>query len=248
MIVMKIRNGLILTSIIVITACGGGGGSNPALPTTTAPPPPEPVMIDFEVRVSNLTAGQPLSPIALIAHEDGYSLFELGTPASTALELLSEAGDNSDIIAEADADNTVSTTLSAGGPLPPGATEVMVLSVAEDDLDGLRLSLVSMMVNTNDAITAAKNVDFSSLAEGERMALYTYSYDAGTEANSEAAGSIPGPADGGEGFNAARDDISDEVRGHPGVVTADDGLSTSVLTQVNRWDNPLTAVTITRMP
>lgn len=42
-------------------------------------------------------------------------------------------------------------------------------------------------------------------------------------------------ADGGEGFNAARSDINDIVRGDGGVVTADDGLSSSVLNQSHRF-------------
>ena len=72
-------------------------------------------------------------------------------------------------------------------------------------------------------------------------------HHSGTEANTESAGTMPGPADNGEGFNSARDDLADEVRMHSGVVTSDDGLSGSVLTQEHRWDNPTVRVVITRV-
>ena len=103
-----------------------------------------------------------------------------------------------------------------------------------------------MLVNTNDAITAAKNVSLNGMEVGESLSFTTLSYDTGTEANSEAAGTIPGPADGGEGFNAMRDDIADRITLHRGVITADDGMMQSVLGQNHRWDNPVLRVTITR--
>lgn len=61
-----------------------------------------------------------------------------------------------------------------------------------------------------------------------------------------AAGTIPGPADGGAGFTGDRDDLAHQATAHPGLATADDGLSTSVLNQSHRWDNPVARVTITR--
>lgn len=79
---------------------------------------------------------------------------------------------------------------------------------------------------------------------------YTYylnAYDRGTEANSEQAGSIPGPADtNGEGFNAARE-TDDYIRIHPVVVTQDDRLSTSVLTESHRWLGPVAKILIEKM-
>ena len=85
----------------------------------------------------------------------------------------------------------------------------------------------------------------SSLAVNESLSRTSFSYDAGTEANSEAAGTIPGPADSGEGFNEMRDDIN-RVAMHPGVVTQDDGLASSVLTSQYKFDNPVAQIVITR--
>jgi len=101
-------------------------------------------------------------------------------------------------------------------------------------------------VNTNDAFTALNNLGAANMAVGESRTATTISYDSGTEANTEAAGTIPGPADGGEGFNAVRDDIANEVRMHSGVLSADDGLNSSRLSEIHRWDNPVARITVTR--
>jgi hypothetical protein len=206
----------------------------------------DPVMLEYEISVLNLTGGQPLSPITIVIHDDMYGIFSIGESASAGLELLAEGGDNADLLSEAGANAGVAGTGSGGGALPPGATEIITVSVDEAAAARTHLSLVSMLVNTNDALTASLDVDIMGLAVADSITMDTLSYDAGTEANTELTGTIPGPADGGEGFNAARDDIADEVRGHGGVVTADDGHMDSVLSQAHRWDNPVARVIITR--
>ena len=232
----------------LLAGCGGSS-SNSVVPPAPQPPaggtPPETQL--YSVSVVNLTAGQPFSPIAVIAHDSGYSAFEVGESVSEGLEILAEGGDNSTFLADAEADLAVITTVSAAGPLPPGATEMMMIEVPDALVDTATISAVTMLVNTNDAITAARGINISTLEVGDQVQLTTIGYDAGTEANSELAGTIPGPADGGEGFNSARDDLDDFVRGHPGVVSQDDGLAVSVLTEAHRWDNPIARVTISRL-
>lgn len=200
----------------------------------------------FEVKVTNLTAGQPLSPTALVVHTSGYHVFSVGSVASEALEKLAEGGDNSDLITAADADSHVLSTTSAAGALAPGGSETFTLMVEGEMVSGALLSTVSMLVNTNDAITALNGVMLENLGAGESISFNTLSYDTGTEANTETAATIPGPAGGGEGFNATRDDLSDRVSMHSGVVSADDGLTGSALSEMHRWDNPVTQITITR--
>ena len=50
---------------------------------------------------------------------------------------------------------------------------------------------------------------------------------------------------GVEGFNATRDD-SDIVTLHAGIISKDDGLTTSALSAFEKWSNPAVAVKITR--
>lgn len=233
----------------LLAGCGGGGGSlpNPPQPQPSVGSTPPPEVRTFEISVVNLTAAQPFSPIGLVVHDSGYSAFEIGEGASEGLEVLAEGGDNAMFLADADADPAVISTLSAGGPLPPGGTELMMLELEENIAGAALVSAVTMLVNTNDAITAVRGIDIGSLEIGEQIRLTTIGYDSGTEANSELAGTIPGPADGGEGFNAQRDDLDDLVRGHAGIVSRDDGLDASVLSELHRWDNPIARVTISRL-
>src|SRR5680860_1111904 len=69
----------------------------------------------YQITVTNLTAGQPLSPAAVVIHDTNWQAFTLGEPASVALETLAEAGDNSDFVAAADSDSNVLTAVSGQG-------------------------------------------------------------------------------------------------------------------------------------
>ncbi|AZZ99123.1 spondin domain-containing protein [Pseudoalteromonas sp. R3] len=202
------------------------------------PADPTPTTVELTITATNLTYAQPLSPIAVALHQEGQ-FWQVGEPASNALEVLAEGGDNSDLLAL----GVVQSKASATAPLPPG--QKAQLTLTHDSLDGQKLSLISMMVNTNDGFTGLNALDVSAMTVGQTMTFTTHAYDAGTEANTEAQGTIPGPADGGAGFSADREALN-KVAMHPGVVGMDDGLTTSVLTSSHKFDNPLMTVTITR--
>ena len=208
----------------------------------------------FEITVRNLTAGQPFSPPIAIMHGAQWQAFETGTAASVPLEKLSEAGDSSDLATAVGSEPNAYGHTSGTGVLAPGGdhngTQKLEIQVHTDRVAGLRVSVLTMLVNTNDAIAAVNGGDISDLAVGESRTWMANTYDTGTEANTETAATIPGPAStvqNKEGFNAARDDIRDEVHLHAGVVTSDDGLSTSALKYLHRWDNPAMQVIVKRM-
>ncbi len=195
----------------------------------------------YQITLVNATANQPLAPTAIILHDDSYYGWQIGSPASAGLENLAESGNPADFIAEADA---LDSTTSAGIIPPGGSGSVSVSAVWREDLS---LTIASMPVNTNDAFTGTTGWNIAQLAPGESTRALLPIYDAGTEANTESIDSVPGPAAGGEGFNAARDDVADYVVRHSGVVTADDGLSTSALDESHRFDQGALHVTVTRM-
>ena len=203
----------------------------------------------FQVTITNLTAGQPLSPAAVVIHTTGWQAFTLGESASVGLETLAEAGDNSDFIVAADTDSNVLAAVSGQGAIVPGATAQVTATAAADSQSGLLLTWASMPVNTNDAFAIVNAIDISGLAVGQSETHLAISYDAGTEANTESADTVPGPAASGlaEGFNADRDDVRNAVYVHPGVVTQDDGLNASTLGGNQRWDNPIARVQIERV-
>lgn len=229
------------SAALFAAACDSNGNNN-----NPPPPPPPPVMVSFDVTVSNLTNAQPLSPIAVIAHQAAYSVFTVGSPATVGLETLAEGGDNTALIAEATAGAGIGDTASGAAPIGPAGSETVSVTFEEGVLVSMRLSVSTMLVNTNDAITGVNAVPLAGMAVGDSITLPAIAYDAGTEANTEAAAHIPGPAGGGEGFNPARDDRADRVSMHSGVVGQDDGFATSDLNGQHRFDNPVAQVRIER--
>lgn len=226
----------VTTCLLLLSACGSD--NNTVVGPTTPPPAPTPAEYSYAVTVTNLTYAQPLSPLAVVLHNDN-KMWVTGEAASAALEKLAESGDNSDFIA----DSNALASNSGEGVVMPGLTDTIVVNTT--DRNATFLTAATMLVNTNDAFAGLTSVDISSMAIDDVKSWSLNVYDSGTEANSEAIGTIPGPADGGTGFDEARDDV-DFVAYHSGVVSQDDGLSSSVLTQAHRFDNPAIKLTITR--
>jgi len=217
---------LAISASLVLIGCGGDGEKvNNILPA------------EYEVSVSNLTNFQPISPVGVTFHSQGQHFFLLGQSASLELEKMAEGGDNSGLLIQG------RTSASTQGVVLPGSSETVNI---KKEFGIFELSVFGMLVNTNDAFTGLDSVSIEGMQVGDVKTMRTHAYDAGTEANSEAVGTIPGPADGGEGFNATRDDVN-LVRMHSGVVTNDDGLATSVLTHEAKFDNPVMQVIIKRV-
>ena len=235
---MRLSKILIPAICLVLVACGDDDDDNMAVVPPVITPPPV-VEYEFMVTTVNLTHAQPMSPIGSALHTSG-NFWQIGEAASDALENLAESGDNSGLLGL----DLVNISSSSEGVLKPGQS--VDLALTTESLDEQKLSIISMMVNTNDGFTGLNALDVSSMAVGDSQHYTTYAYDAGTEANTEAAGTIPGPADGGEGFNSEREEMN-KVAMHPGVVGQDDGLMMSVLTSQHKFDNPLLAVTVTRV-
>lgn len=241
-------NGKLLAATAVlfaVAACDSSNNNNNAPPPPMQPPP---ATATFEVTVTNLTNAQPLSPVAVIAHGSGYQVFEVGSPATVGLEELAEGGSPAALIAEADADTgNVAATASGAGPIGPGGSETISIEVLEITLPTLLISTSTMLVNTNDAITMLNGTSVSDMVPGDVFTQRTIAYDAGTEADTEEARHIPGPAGGGEGFNPARDDEADRVSMHGGVVGSDDGFASSDLNNQHKFDNAVAMVRIERI-
>ena len=202
-----------------------------------------------------------MSPAAIILHEPGYYAFQDGVSASVGIEELAEGGSPDLLLDEAyDSIYYLDSVSTSGATGPKLISETSTLVVPESSIDNLRLSFASMLVNTNDAFTALNAIDVSDMTVGQSTTFSAPSWDSGTEANLETAATMPGPAavaagGGGEaaGFDATRDDLFDRVHFHRGALTSanatdesSEGLSTSVLNETHRWDNPTIRVTITR--
>ena len=242
--IKTLRFAVVSLAAVLAAGCDSDGGNGIA-GGQTAPPPA--VTATFEVTVTNLTNAQPLSPVAVIAHQNSFPVFAIGEPASAGLETLAESGDNSELLAAAMAVAGIGDTASGAAPIGPAGSETVSLTMNETALNLMTISVSTMLVNTNDAITGVNAVPLVDMEVGDSVSLRSIAYDAGTEANTESAAHIPGPAGGGEGFNAARDDIADRVAMHPGVVGQDDGFAASDLNGQHRFDNPVAQITIERI-
>lgn len=203
----------------------------------------------YSITVTNLTSGQPFSPLVYSLHYSGFSPFTIGVPATIGLEKIAESGAADDFISQARSNSNVVIADHATGLTFPGETKTLNVTLSTDvaKSNQLLFSLVNMLGNTNDAFAGVDGAAIGALAVDQSLTLNAISYDAGTEMNTESAATVPGPAGGGEGFNALRDDIADQVTVHPGAVTHDDGKTDSTLMQIHRWDNPVARITITRL-
>lgn len=199
----------------------------------------------YTVNVTNQTANQPMSPLAVLVHNSDYQLFEVGQSASAELEYLAEGGSNAELIALAGSNDDIDQGISGNGLLLPGNSDEVTITL--DPSDYGYLSVASMLVNTNDAFIGETGLSLKTLSVGESFEMNMNVWDSGTELNDELAATIPGPAGGGEGFNATRNDSNDAVSFHAGVISQDDGLVTSALSANHRFLNPGAKVTITRI-
>ncbi len=195
---------------------------------------------EYAIEVFNLSENQPLSPLAIILHHQGFHIYRPGDSATTALEQLAEGGDPTVIQTSADTLPEVLTSTAGTTPTLPGASRRFTLKALAQDI---QLSLAGMLVNTNDGFVGVDAIDLSQLLPGDTLNLKANVYDAGTELNTELMSTIPGL--GGEGFNITRDD-SDAISIHAGIISQADGLSTSGLDQSHRFDNPAVRITVTR--
>jgi len=224
---------LFLTSVIgAVFLFGGCGNSDGKTPMAT-----------YAVTVTNLTNNQPLSPLAVVLHGTGYTGWALGTPASDGLEKLAEGGDPQPFLDEAVKQPSLMAVATGTGIITPGGGETVTLTAAHSS--DLKITVATMLVNTNDGFTGIGSLNIGALSHGESLTVFAPVYDGGTEENTETAASIPGPAGGGEGYNPARE-TRDFVAIHSGVVTADDGLTASALDESHRFMTPAAVIVVTR--
>ena len=148
----------------------------------------------WQVTIKNLTppgpgapGSQPLSPPLIVIHSRAADLWSVGGIASHPVAAIAEDANNA--VAESAFDDLsgVRTVFTgAGGPIPSGETRTYTIRT-RGDFD--RLTVLTMLVNTNDAFTGLDSLHL----EGERIVRRKAAYDAGSELNNELAAFIPGP-------------------------------------------------------
>jgi hypothetical protein len=188
----------------------------------------------WRVTVANLTpaGSQPLSPPLLVVHSKEADVWSMGEIASHGVAALAEDANNAVLeSALPQLDGVKSASTGAGGPIPPGQAQTYTV---ETRGRYSRLSVLTMLVNTNDAFTGVDSLRLG--AHGASIA--TMAYDAGSERNNELRSHIPGPCCGNP---FVRDPEGQLIRPHEGI-TGRGELSPAVYD----WDGPAARITIQR--
>ncbi len=174
----------------------------------------------WHVTIENLTppgpgapGSQPLSPPLFVVHSSRTDLWSVGAIASHPVAAIAE-----------DADNTIAESAfpklrgvhevftGPGGPIPSGTSRTYTV---ETESGFNRLSILTMLVNTNDGFTGLD----SYRLRGGGATLYRMAYDAGSEKNNELLAYIPGPCCGNP---FVRDPEGKLIRMHRGITGGHD--------------------------
>ncbi len=186
----------------------------------------------YEVTITNLTRGQIFSPPIVISHDRNFHLFTLGAPAGPQLYPLAEDGDTALLIDHIGDLASVFDYAVAEGAVEPGKS----ITLEIDTRGGFKfLSAAGMLVTTNDAFFAVRNVRVPAWGHA---AVDAQAYDAGSEANSEDCAFIPGPPCGNGGI---RDTVDAEgyVHIHAGIHGG-----ANLTPAEHDWRNPVAEITI----
>lgn len=209
--------------------------------------------VDLDVRIVNLTNGIYYTPFLVAAHPVGSSLFTVGQAASPELQAMAEGGDISGLVGVLSTLNATVVENPAGGLLPPAQSTTASLNT--DGTDNVLLSVVAMLLPTNDAFAGLNAVPIPT-----DPGTYTYdlpAYDSGTEANDEivnggGAPNVPGipVAPGGSGTGGSGvtgPDANTTVHIHRNAVgdTDPNGGASDLDATVHRWLNPVVRVVVT---
>lgn len=164
----------------------------------------------YKITIKNLTTGQPLTPALIAVHSPNYKLVKLGEKASSGLSALARDGVTSILANELKAQKKVVRTKTGTGVILPGQSESIIV---EANNPKFKLSLVSMLARTNDAISVLNSATLK-LRKGQKAYYLTDVYDAGVEANTESCSDIPAPPCGSHNVGQDEDSF---IRPHAGI-------------------------------
>jgi Spondin_N len=193
----------------------------------------------WHVTIENLTppgpgapGSQPLSPPLFVVHSSRADVWSVGQIASHGVAAIAEDANNSVLeSALPQVDGVQSVATGAGGPIPSGASRTYTV---ETKGSFNRLTVLTMLVNTNDAFTGLDSVHL----RGEGTTLETMAYDAGSERNNELGSHIPGPCCN---HPFVRDPEGNLIRMHEGITGRGD-LDPAKYD----WPEPAAMITIER--
>jgi hypothetical protein len=201
--------------------------------------------LKFEVTITNITEGQILSPAVVVSHQRSMpALFRVGEEASAELAAVAEDAVLDfliDVLEAGPKVTDVAVITGVNGPILPGESASAVLD-AVSTFHGDRISLVGMLVTTNDAFFGVNSVSPRVLHPFLRRDLtqtfYSPAYDAGSEANNEDCDFIPGPPCGNGGVRE-----TSEAEGFVHIHSGIHGVGDLAVSEFD-WRNPVAKITV----
>ena len=207
----------------------------------------------YEVTITNLTPGQPITPPLLVTHSKDMGFFTVGEMASNGVQQLSENGNAQPLVEMLQGKSGVMDIIQGTAPLvpanDPGNTGLSYTETFTVSSSGnMRyLSFASMLVCTNDGFAGIDSVKLPI----NHKTIYAMAYDARTEVNTEDFADMVPPCQGAigvtsddEGTGASNASIAEDgiVIPHPGIMGGED-----LLKDVHAWGNPIVKIDIVRM-
>jgi hypothetical protein len=226
-----------------------------AAPTTAAAP------VDlriYRVTVTNLTAGQPLTPVLFATHRANVDVFTVGAPASFGVKEIAENGNLAPLAESLEAASGVSEVFVGGVPIVPEGLPGSAMfpdSVTFEisgELGAQRLSWVSMLICTNDGFTGLDSLRLPRHV-GDEVTAPTAGYDAGTEINTEDFADIVPPCQALVGVSSGEPGTgtSNPALAEGGVIHHHEGIEggSDLVPEVHGWDvnAPVAEVTVERI-
>jgi hypothetical protein len=211
---------------------------------------------EYEVTITNLTEGQPLTPPLVATHRAATGIFAVGHPASFGLKEIAENGNLAPMIARLESDKHVADSAAAGAPLVPaglpgsamfGDSVTLTLTASK----GAKfLSFASMLICTNDGFTGVDSLRLPKDV-GETVMVRSAGYDAGTEVNTEDFADIVPPCQGLVGVSSGEPGTGTSnpalaeggvIHHHPGIAGGAD-----LVPEVHGWTDPVAEITVERV-
>jgi hypothetical protein len=213
---------------------------------------------EYEVTITDLTSGQPLTPPVVATHRKKHAVFDVGEPASVGVREIAENGNSAPLLAflEADPLNQFGGFAeSTTGPLVPGGVpgdamfDQSATVTVEGDRKAKRLSFVSMLICTNDGFTGADGLKLPSKV-GKSTSALTNSYDSFTERNTEDYAHMVPPCQEliGDSSGEPGTGVSDPALAEGGVIRHHAGIQggADLKPELHGWDDPVATLRVER--
>jgi hypothetical protein len=207
----------------------------------------------YKVTITNLTAGQPLTPPILVTHENNTGIFEVGEAASNGIQQIAENGNGAPLLQALSEDSNVHEVVTGAAPLVPannpggtgfGSSDTFYVT---SQGSAKYLSFVSMLICSNDGFTGLDGISLPK----DKTTVYTAAYDARTEVNTEDFADIVPPCQGLIG--ASSDDpgtgMSNPMLAEDGIIIPHAGINggDDLSPVVHGWSDPVTKIEIERV-